>query len=172
MTKPPKDNAIELVLKFKAILESTASIVITDKGPPIKAFTHQDSAGERIIRHPASRRAYAKRLRDFKYLIGIVKELPLDDLSAITNSLGGSFRLPLHLFLHYCLPKYEGKERMLEQHRKFNAADKTMNNILGEVEEWLDQGKISDQAYAARLLDDNILIEFASHWIQTTSFRG
>jgi hypothetical protein len=42
-----------------------------------------------------------------------------------------------------------------------------MNNILGEVEVWLDQCQISDQAYAARLLNDTLLIEYAEHWLQT-----
>lgn len=60
---------------------------------------------------------------------------------------------------------------MLEKHRSINAADKVMNNILGEVEAWLDQRQISDQAYAARLLDDTLLIEYAEHWLQTARLR-
>jgi hypothetical protein len=56
---------------------------------------------------------------------------------------------------------------MLDKHRSINAADKVMNNILGEVEAWLDQRQISDQTYAARLLDYALLIEYAEHWLQT-----
>jgi len=111
--------------------------------------------------------AYAKRLRDFKYLLGIIKGFPLDDLSAITNQLGGSFRLPLHLYLHHCLPDHPEKDAMLEKHRTNQGANTVMNNILGEVEAWLYQGKISDSAYAARLLDDERLFSFATNWLET-----
>ncbi len=149
---------------FKAVLEATTADPIIERGRRIEAFSQKDEKGNRIVRQPA---AYAKRLRDFKYLLAIVKGLPLDDLATITNRLSGSFRLPLHLFLHHCLPVYPGKADMLEKHRSINAADKVMNNILGGVEVWLDQCQISDQAYAARLLNDTLLIEYAEHWLQT-----
>jgi hypothetical protein len=155
------------IAMFKAVLEATTADPILQRGRWIEAFSHKDEKGNRIVRQPAAYAAYAKRLRDFKYLLAIVKGLPLDDLSTITNRLSGSFRLPLHLFLHHCLPGYPGKADMLEKHRSINAADKVMNNILGEVEVWLDQCQISDQAYAARLLDDTLLIEYAEHWLQT-----
>ncbi len=152
---------------FKAVLEATTADPILERGRRIEAFSHKDEKGNRIVRHPAAYAAYAKRLRDFKYLLAIVKGLPLDDLSTITNRLSGSFRLPLHLFLHHCLPGYPGKADMLEKHRSINAADKVMNNILGEVESSLGQGTITDAAFAARLLDDTTLIEFATKWLNT-----
>jgi hypothetical protein len=160
------------IATFKAVLEATAGEPIIERGRRIEAFSHKDDKGNRIVRQPAAYAAYAKRLRDFKYLLAIVKGLPLDDLSTITNRLSGSFRLPLHLFLHHCLPSYPEKSAMLDKHRSVNAADKVMNNILGEIEAWLDQRQISDQTYAARLLDDPLLIEYAEHWLQTARLHS
>jgi hypothetical protein len=84
---------------FKAVLEATTADPIIERGRRIEAFSHKDEKGNQIVRQAAAHAAYAKRLRDFKYLLAIVKGLPLDDLSTITNRLSGSFRLPLHLFL-------------------------------------------------------------------------
>jgi uncharacterized membrane protein (UPF0182 family) len=42
-----------------------------------------------------------------------------------------------------------------------------MNHIRKEVEEWLDSGKITDHAYAARLLDPKRIIAFATDWLNT-----
>lgn len=46
-----------------------------------------------------------------------------------------------------------------------------MNNFMQEVETWLGEGKISDETYAATLLDDARLIEFANNWLKTSSLR-
>jgi hypothetical protein len=134
MSKNIKTNAPQIISAFKYILELTASDPIPERGRRIEAFTHKDDKGNRIIRHQASYRAYARRLRDFKYLLGITKGRPLDDLAAITNALGGSFRLPFHLYLHYCLPDYPEKEENLRKHRTNEGANTVMNHILGEIE--------------------------------------
>jgi len=157
----------EVIAAFTAVLQTTPTDPMNQRGRKIEAFTQINPHGERIILHAASHYAYARRLRDFKYLLGLQKGLPLDNLSAITNKLSGSFRLPLHLFLHHCLPAYPGKEAALEAHRSLNAADKVMNSILDDVESTLDHGKITDRAFAARLLDDATLIAFATNWLNT-----
>lgn len=157
----------EIIAKFQDILTSARNTPISEKGRKIEAFTYKDENDQRIIRHPATYLAYSKRLRDFKYLVGIQKELPLDDLSAITNKLSGSFRLPLHLYLHQCLPDYPKKARNLEKHRSLNAADQVMRSILSEVESLLDEGKVADAVYAQRLSNNDHLIAFASDWLET-----
>lgn len=165
-----QDNVKETVIAFKAQLVATANDPV-NRSARIMAFAHKNEQNRHIIRHPLTHDAYTKRLRDFKYLLGIVKGLPLDDLPTITNKLSGSFRLPHHLYLHHCLPDYSGKEEILEKHRTNEGANKVMNNILSEVEELLDQGKVGDREYAARLLDDMRLIAFATDWLQTAKLH-
>lgn len=165
-------NHQEIIPKFQDILNATRNTAASEKGRKIEAFTYKDEHDQRIILHPATYRAYAKRLRDFKYLLGIQKGLPLDDLSVITNKRSGSFRLPLHLYLHHCLPEYPKKASNLEEHRSLNAADQVMRSILSEVESMLDENTISDETYAQRLLDNSRLIAFATEWLKTARFRA
>jgi hypothetical protein len=157
----------EIIAKFQDIIEHTSKEELDPGNYPRKAFCERDAKGKRIIKHPATYEAYAKRQRDFKYLLGLVKGDPMDDLAAITKKHGGTFRLVLHLYLHHCLPDYPEKEANLRKHRTNEGANPVMNHIRKEVEQWLDSGKITDHAYAARLLDPKRLIAFATEWLDT-----
>jgi hypothetical protein len=164
----PKD----IIARFESWIYDSARQSPAEKGALLKAFTYRDARGKRIIRHPETFDAYADLLRDFKILHAIMLNLPFDNLSSITNQYSGSFRLVLHLYLHASLPDYPEKQDDLKKHRKSGGANHVMNSIRDQVEAWLDSGRISDQSYAARLRDDQLLISFVKEWLANARLRG
>jgi hypothetical protein len=167
MSNKTKDNTPAIIAAFETQLAAKAKADLDPGNYPRKAFCRKDAKGKRVIKHSATYEAYARRKRDFKYLFGIVKGDPLDDLAAITKKHGGTIRLVLHLYLHHCLPDYPEKEANLRKLRDNAGSNPVMQRIRAEVEETLDSGKITDHSYATRLLDPKRLIAFTTDWLNT-----
>ena len=157
-------NHQEIIAKFQSIIERTSKEELEPGNYPRKALCGKDARGKRIINYPKTYEAFAKRQRDFKYLLGLAKGDSLDDLATITAKRGGTVRLALHLYLHHCLPEYPEKAANLLKHRTNAGSNVVMNNILREVEAWLDQARVTDEEYAQRLLENKRLVAFAEEW--------
>lgn len=115
-------------------------------------------------RFPQCRAAYILRLHAFKVLTAVDRDCPCVDPVAETKLHIGSVRRTLWLYLHDCLPDGPGKHQELGDLLATHNANLLMQGIEKIILRHLESGNPGDHGLAARILDDNRMMDFANRW--------
>ena len=115
-------------------------------------------------RHPLSRGAYASRLHHFKLLTYVDQELRDEDPIKATKKCVGSVRRTLWLYAYDCLPDFPDKQELLDDLLATHNANLLMQGLEKIILKQLAAGLISDTGYAATILNENRLLDFAKRW--------
>lgn len=127
---------------------------------PSPFITSDDSS----TRYPLSREAYACRLHHFKLLTYVDQELSDEDPIAATKKCVGSARRTLWLYAYECLPDFPAKQQKLDDLLATHHANLLMQGLEQIILEQLAAGLISDAGYAASILQEARLLDFAQRW--------
>jgi hypothetical protein len=117
-------------------------------------------------RYPTSRAAYIKRLHHFKLLTAVDHGCPCLDPIAETKHHIGSVRRTLWLYLHDCLPDFPAKQAGLDDLLATHNANLLMQGVEKIILQRLQQKTIGDREFAAIVLNDEHLMDFAQRWFK------
>jgi hypothetical protein len=117
-------------------------------------------------RYPTCRAAYIKRLHHFKLLTAVDHGYPCLDPIAETKRHIGSIRRTLWLYLHDCLPDFPAKHAGLDDLLATHNANLLTQGIEKIILQRLQQKTIGDREFAAIVLNDEHLMDFAQRWFK------
>lgn len=146
--------------KFAVLLATLQAVTnpLGRKPTPFTTGTGTDT------NYPLARAAYIRRLHHFKLLTAVDQGCPCIDPIAETKRHIGSVRRTLWLFLHECLPDFPGKQRDLADLLATHNANLLMQGIEKIILRELAGNHVTDAVFAATVLDDARMMDFANRW--------
>lgn len=132
-----------------------------ERGRKPSPFTTEPDGGTQF---PAVRAAYIQRLHHFKVLTAVDHGCFCMDPIEETKRHNGSVRRTLWLYLYDCLPDFSGKQRALDDLFATHNANLLMQGIETIILQRLQEGSAEGGEYAAIVLNDEHLMDFAQRW--------